>query len=268
MRGAFIREEDYKIVSLADYPEILDAVNQLGDDSWPAFMHHDPVAKRYWPRLYTDFADCQFAIIDTYNGALIAAGHSLALRWDDPIGDLPDDGWDGIVKRAFADFDAGREPNAQCALAIAIAQKYRGHGLSTVMVEAMREIGQRQGLKWLLAPLRPTLKTLYPLIPMSRYILWEREDGQPFDPWIRVHARIGAEIVKVCTQSMTITGTVADWERWTGLKFPDSGVYVIPGALSPIEIDVERDLGTYIEPNVWMVHELTAEAPKRAADGE
>jgi hypothetical protein len=40
------------------------------------------------------------------------------------------------------------------------------------------------------------------------------------------------------------------------MKFPQSGEYVIPGALSSIEINVKRDEGLYIEPNVWIVHEV------------
>ncbi len=38
------------------------------------------------------------------------------------------------------------------------------------------------------------------------------------------------------------------------MRFPDSGPYVIAGALEPIMIDREADVGTYVEPNVWMVH--------------
>jgi hypothetical protein len=55
---------------------------------------------------------------------------------------------------------------------------------------------------------------------------------------------------------MRIPGTVAQWEDWTGLAFPESGWYVVPGALVPVEIDRERDEGLYVEPNVWMVHSL------------
>jgi hypothetical protein len=40
------------------------------------------------------------------------------------------------------------------------------------------------------------------------------------------------------------------------MKFPQSGLYIIPGALVSIEMDVEKDEGVYIEPNVWMVHPL------------
>ena len=55
---------------------------------------------------------------------------------------------------------------------------------------------------------------------------------------------------------MRITGTVSEWEKWTGQKFPESGTYTIYGALVPIDIDREADRGVYIEPNVWMYHSL------------
>jgi hypothetical protein len=40
------------------------------------------------------------------------------------------------------------------------------------------------------------------------------------------------------------------------MNFPQSGEYIIPGALSPIEVNVETDEGVYVEPNVWIVHEV------------
>ena len=44
---------------------------------------------------------------------------------------------------------------------------------------------------------------------------------------------------------MRVTGTVAEWEEWTELAFPESGAYVVPGALVPVELDRERDEGLY-----------------------
>jgi hypothetical protein len=55
---------------------------------------------------------------------------------------------------------------------------------------------------------------------------------------------------------MTIPGTIAQWEAWTGMRFFESGEYIIPGALEPVQIEIEKDLGTYIEPNVWVLHEV------------
>jgi len=56
---------------------------------------------------------------------------------------------------------------------------------------------------------------------------------------------------------MTIRGTRAEWESWTGLKFPQSGEYYIPGALIRLKMSIEKDEGIYIEPNVWMAHEIS-----------
>ena len=104
------------------------------------------------------------------------------------------------------------------------------------------------------------MKARYPLTPMGRYMCWERDDGLPLDPWLRVHRRLGAEFLGVAHPSMRITGTVREWEEWTGLRFPESGPYVVPGALQPVEMDLEEDLGVYEEPNVWMRHPVSDEA--------
>jgi hypothetical protein len=103
------------------------------------------------------------------------------------------------------------------------------------------------------------LKSLCPLIPIERYARWKRADGSPFDPWLRVHWRFGAEQLRVAPKAATITGTVADWEEWTGMSSPESGEYVVPGALQPIVIDRERDIGRYEDPNVWMRHRIADE---------
>jgi hypothetical protein len=79
-----------------------------------------------------------------------------------------------------------------------------------------------------------------------------------FDSWIRVHERVGGEIVRPASAAMRVTGAVAEWERWTGLALPESGSYVVPGALVPVAIDRERDLGDYREPACWMRHRVQA----------
>jgi hypothetical protein len=108
----------------------------------------------------------------------------------------------------------------------------------------------------LVAPVRPTLKSLHPLTPIERYARWQRSDGEPFDPWLRVHWRMGAKYLKIAPEAAVITGTVAEWEGWTGMSFPESGEYVVPGALQPITIDWEPDTERYEDPNVWMRHRI------------
>jgi len=45
---------------------------------------------------------------------------------------------------------------------------------------------------------------------------------------------------------------------WTGKRFPDDGRYTFPGGLAPVDIDHQQNLGSYWEPNVWIVHTLVA----------
>jgi len=42
------------------------------------------------------------------------------------------------------------------------------------------------------------------------------------------------------------------------MAFPDSGSYVVEGALVPVEIDRGKGVGRYVEPNVWMRHTVSA----------
>ena len=59
------------------------------------------------------------------------------------------------------------------------------------MLRAMAGLAAGAGLAHLIAPVRPNLKERYPTIAIGRYAGWTREDGTPFDPWIRVPSRLG-----------------------------------------------------------------------------
>ena len=184
-------------------------------------------------------------------------GNSLPFHWDQELSELPEKGWDWVFLKAVEDHTNGVAPNIQSAIQIAIHPDYRSQGLSTEMIKGMRDIARAKGYKYLVAPVRPNQKSQYPLISIDDYIKWtNNEEGLPFDAWLRVHVRVGARIIKPCHEAMTIPGTRSDWEEWTGLKFPQSGVYYIPGALNPMQMNIERDEGMYVEPNVWLVHTI------------
>jgi GNAT superfamily N-acetyltransferase len=219
---------------------------------WPEFMYHDAVLERLFDRVISEYAEFQFYAWDDEREEVVGGGNAIPTTWDGDASTLLDDGVDGVVEAGFAD-DAP-PPNVLCALQILIAPEYRGQALSSRMIQRMAEIGRAHGLATLIAPVRPNLKHSYPLTPIERYIEWRRPDGMLVDPWLRTHERLGAEIAKVAPESMRIPGTVTQWEEWTELAFPESGSYVVPGALAPVEIDRERDEGVYLEPNVWMVH--------------
>jgi hypothetical protein len=150
----------------------------------------------------------------------------------------------------------GKPAQAVSAIAITIRVDQRGRGLSKVMLDGMRKAVAARELSDLVAPVRPSQKHQYPLTPIDRYVEWRGDDGKLHDAWLRTHEQAGATLVRVAPRSMRIAGSVSDWESWTGMRFPDTGAYVVPGALVPVEIDRERDEGVYVEPNVWMHHRV------------
>jgi hypothetical protein len=237
-----------RLFSQAERPELLARRDELGA-TWEEFMHHDAVAGVYWERQYEEYPDLQLYLVDD-DDRLLAESNAVVI----PFGpdELPDEGWDAALERAFG----GEPARAVSAIAIAIGVEQRGRGLSKVMLAGMRKAAAARGLSDLVAPVRPSQKHLYPLTHIDRYVEWRRDDGKLFDAWLRTHEEAGASLVRVAHRSMRISGSVADWESWTGLRFPESGSYVVRGALVPVEIDRERDEGVYVEPNVWMRHPL------------
>ena len=244
--------------TLAQRSDLESRVRSL-PDTFPEFMHHDAAVNRHWSGLFTDFAAFQIAVCDD-EGGIGAAGHCIPMFWDEPIDWLPA-GLDGVLERAFEDLEQERAPTVVSALLVTVPQAHRGRGLSSEVLTAIKDVATEHGLGYLIVPVRPTLKDRYPLTPMERYVRWERDEGLPFDPWLRVHRRLGAEFLRVEPRSMVITGKISEWEEWTGMRFPESDAHVVPGALlQPVVMDMERELGSYEEPKVWMRHPVKTES--------
>jgi GNAT superfamily N-acetyltransferase len=230
------------VVRYADRPDLRARRRELR--GFPEYLNHNPVGAKYWSRLYDDFPAFQLALEDA--GELVAEVHALPVHVD---GELPA-GWDEAFERGMELGDG----NVLCLLAIAVQPHRRGSGVATTLIAAARRAASETGLAAVIAPVRPTLKSSYPLIPIEEYIEWRREDGSHFDPWIRVHERAGAEIVQAAPQSLRMEAPVADWEAWTELRLPGDGTYVVPGMLAPLE--VSGGIGVHVEPNVWLRHRV------------
>ena len=211
-------------------------------DLWPEFMTHDPIANAFWGRLYEVFPDFQFWVVD--GKETIGYACTVPVHWDglpEPRG----------VDWALSNGQSG-EPTTLSAVVAALVPEYRGKGISSVLLRRMAGLATAHGLECMIAPVRPTWKERYPLTPTESYIKWRREDGFHYDPWLRAHERVGADILDPAPRSMTITGSRAEWEDWTDLQFPEDGDYIVPGALVPVQF--ADGVGTYVEPNVWMRH--------------
>jgi hypothetical protein len=220
---------------------------------WPEYNLHGDVVNEWWGHLTDELADYQFVLHDPETDTVVAEGHTAPMWWDGADATLPD-GFDGALEGAFHRVREGGTLNTLCALAAESPRDGRRRGLAVLLLEGMREIAARHGLRRFVAPVRPSLKEHYPITPIEEYVAWRREDGQLFDPWMRVHERMGARVATSLPRSLRITGTVGEWEQWTGMAFPASGDYVFPEGLATVHIDRAADIGSYWEPNVWMVH--------------
>ncbi|PTM56833.1 hypothetical protein [Desmospora activa] len=239
---------DYTVFTLLEKPKMLPQLDRLARKSFPDFIYAgDQAIKEHTNRILEQFPEYQFVFIK--GEEMIAGGLTVPLRWNGTDDDLPDNS-EGLFQT-----DRG-QPNILCALAGLVEEDHQGKGLSRDVLLTMRSIAEKNSLSSLLAPVRPNHKTHYPLVPMEIYMNWRREDGLLFDPWMRVHERLGAKTLRIMTAGVYAQGTVREWEDWTGIRFLDSGPYVIPGALNPVEIDLEKNEGVYIEPNVWMEHRI------------
>jgi len=232
------------VVTHAEHPELQGTLPSL----WPEFMSHDPVVATFWPRLYEVYPDFQMWLVGTDAKETIGYACSLPVRWDgvpQPRG----------IDWAMSNGAAG-EPTTLCAIVAGVMPAHRRRGLGGVILGRMVGLAAGHGFDCLIAPVRPSRKENYPLIPIERYVRWRREDGYMYDPWLRTHERMGAELLEPAPRSLTITGSREEWEEWTDLQYPEDGDYIVPGGLVPVRF---RDgSGTYAEPNVWMRHPIVA----------
>ncbi|WP_037772027.1 hypothetical protein [Streptomyces sclerotialus] len=241
-----------RITPLAERPSLSTRIYEIAD-SWPEFTSHEPIVEALLSRVVADFP--QYCVVATDGDRVVARGLSVPFNAElDGREETPDQGWDRVLVWAFDDRRWGHAPTTVSALEITVDTEYLGRGLSYRMLAALRDAVGSQGHDELLAPVRPNAKHLHPRVPMADYIRLRRADGLPADPWLRVHVKAGGTIEKIAPASMTVSGSLDQWRRWTGLPFDRDGGTEVPGALTPVHCDTAQNHAVYVEPNVWVRH--------------
>jgi len=237
-----------RVFTYAERPDLAARTAEI-DDTFAEFLGHGEIMLRHWGKLRTDLPEFQLVLWDEERDVMLGHARTMPAREADG---LPG-GVDDIVEAWFGG-GPRPDPDVLSAMVAVVDRRHQGEGLSRILVEAMRDLAAGAGFTSLIAPVRPMWKDRYPLIPFDRYVRWTRDDGLPFDPWIRVHARMGGELLEPCPASLTVEGSREEWEEWTEMSFPEDGEYVVPGALVPVVFT--DGSGLYVEPNVWMRHPL------------
>lgn len=237
------------------------------DQFWPAiqiangetaagFVQHDEIGKLADPaRLMRLWPECFLVLCDDDDRAVARAVMVPFASIDrEPF---PRYGWDGALLWAIQDVVDGITPDTACALEINVDPAVRGQGISSEAVIAMREAAAALGFGRLIAPVRPPDKAKEPHVLMSEYAARVRADGLPEDRWLRVHVRCGGRVAGIAEASMLVVGSTEDWKDWApdrGHDWTESSPDV--GGLVPLMYSQARQLAVYLEPNVWVVHDL------------
>jgi hypothetical protein len=140
------------------------------------------------------------------------------------------------------------------ALAISVPVIHRSKGYARTMIRALMDLAESKGLDGLVAPVRPSAKAAHPWVSIDDYITWTDDRGRVFDPWVRSHLSSGGKLIGPCKRSMVVDEPLPFWETWGRQTYDRTGSYAIDGALVPVDIDIERKVGRYEEPNVWVAY--------------
>jgi hypothetical protein len=197
----------------------------------------------------------EYVVVLVQNNNVIAVGFTVPVVWDQKPEGLPQS-IESVLQQGLALKKRGEQANTLIPIGALVDPKVQGVGLSSIVLKEMKKLAYGLGLKSLVVPVRPTKKAQYPMQSISSYANWRREDGYLYDHWLRVHERLGAEIIHIAQCTLTVRSDLSTWSKWTNMIFPVSGQYVVPGALSTVDVDKDLNIAVYREPNVWMLHPM------------
>jgi len=244
---------EYTVTTMKDRPDLADEINRLYKEAWPKFVSGEKVMNAYWGFMSENFPDHHLLLLD--GDEILAVVNSAAFHLGDEPYEVSSDGLYWGLKKISHDICNNRKPDNLMALQVIVNPRYMGKGISYYCIKEMKKLASEMGYSNVFIPLRPSKKYLYPLMPLNEYINIKDEYGIPYDPWLRVNVKLGGEIMKPC-RGIMIKDTIEQWEKWTEMKFPFDGKYIVPFAMSPVDVELSKNQVTYIQENVWIRHRI------------
>ena len=242
------------IRSRADAPHLNKAASAIEQAAWSSlgYLNYTRAHYEFYAELVDAYPEYQLCLVDEDTGYPVAVSNSVPFACSGPD-ELPPEGWDWVVETAARTKNT-REANMLGALAVSVPAVHRSKGYARLMIRALMELAEAKKLNGVVVPVRPTAKVRHPWVPITDYMGWTDDRGRPYDPWLRSHLSVGGKLIGPCERSMVVHEPVAFWENWSKRRFEESGDYALDGALAPVKIDLDRQTGTYEEPNVWVAY--------------
>ena len=242
-----------KILSRADSAELNKAASSIEQAAWNelGYLNYTRAHYEYYSELLDTYPEFQLCLVDEETGYPVAVANSVPFFCSGPE-DLPAEGWDWVVETAARRKNG--DVNMLGALAVSVPAVHRSKGYARIMIRALLALAEEKKFNGVVVPVRPTGKVRHPWVPIAEYMAWTDESGRPYDPWLRSHMSSGGRIVGPCERSMVVREPLGFWENWSNKRFEESGRYTLKGGIAPVAIDLDRQIGTYEEPNVWVAY--------------
>src|ERR1700674_1366671 len=241
------------IRSRADAPQLKRAASAIEQAAWGnlGYLNYTRSHYDYYSELLDAYPEYQLCLVDEDTGYPVAVANSVPFACSGPD-DLPPEGWDWVIETAARTMNT--RVNMLGALAVSVPAVHRSKGYARLMIHSLIDLAETKKLDGVVVPVRPTAKARHPWVPIADYMAWTDDSGRPYDPWLRSHLSVGGKLIGPCERSMVVHEHIAFWENWSEQRFEQSGAYALPGTLAPVEIDIDRQTGTYEEPNVWVTY--------------
>lgn len=246
----------FRMFTLAQRPDLRPAVDALHAQAWPEYFLGSEVMRAYWPRALSEHAAYQFLLVSERD-ELLAVGNAVPTRWGGTDEELTG-GWDWALVRSFELAAAGAQPDTLLVLAGVVDAGAQGRGLSRMILTGFKNLAAAHGFGHVIVPVRPVGKASDPALAIEDWARTRRPDGQLEDRWLRTHERVGGRMMGAVARSQRVTAAIRDWERWTGARLDRAGEHMVPEALQPVRVDLERGEGEYWDPCVWFAHPVSA----------
>jgi hypothetical protein len=220
---------------------------------WPEYNLHGDVFDDWWTPLLEELPEYQFALCDDAADVVLAEAHTGPLAWNGDDHRLPD-GIDDALQRVVAGRRASSPVDTLCAFAAEVDPAVRQRGLAAPTAArherargtppaAPADRARAAVMEGALSACAD--RALHNLAPRGR-----RAD-RSVDASARTPRRARCHGPAPLAAHHRDRPRVGDVDR---PRLPESGAYVFPHGLAPLSVDRDADIGTYWEPNVWMIH--------------
>lgn len=149
--------------------------------------------------------------------------------------------------------------NAIGMMSINVKQDYQGQGLAKTIIDSVRDVASKLGVKYIMGSFRPTQFGEHghknPHANFTGYVGSKREDNLPMDAWLRILTRNGMRMLRIDDAAMVVTDvTRGEFDDYRKTYKPEKWKQISPTVWRCGETGVwfvGKKNAVYAESNVW-----------------